>query len=203
MKYYYFFILTLSLFLIAITVNPFTEEYMFVNPIPYMLAHYSLFGAGILISYYTLSKKNFPLNKNISLTIGVLIAFIWHYPLFFNLGAESLFIRIIEEITLFIGGILIGFSLKEITRNMKVLLLALWMIGDSILSLILMVSPNLYTTVYSVKELEYLGIIMFLMMNLIAVYILLNYINKMLSEEKDIVNEDYQRNPYSKNKNYV
>lgn len=170
---------------------------MFVNPIPYMLAHYSLFGAGILLSYFIIRRKI--VDKSIAVTVGASTAFLWHYPYFFNLGAEILSIRVIEEISLLIGGLMIGSSLKELSRNFKVLLLALWMIGDSILSLILMISPSLYTAVYTPQELEYVGIIMFLMMNLIAVYILLTYINNLLRDEKDVVNEDYQRNTYPKN----
>nr|WP_252973143.1 DUF1404 domain-containing protein [Saccharolobus solfataricus] len=185
------------IFLIAISVNPFTEEYMFVNPIPYMLAHYSLFGAGILISYYLVKRKI--VDKHIGFPVGASIAFLWHYPFFFNLGAEILSVRLIEEITLLVGGLIIGSSLKELNRSFKVLLLALWMIGDSLLSLILMISPSLYTTLYAPKELEYLGIIMFLMMNLIAVYILLNYINNLLRDEENVVNKDYERNSYPKN----
>jgi Protein of unknown function (DUF1404). len=110
--------------------------------------------------------------------------------IFFNLGAEILSVRLIEEVSLVIGGLMIGSSLKELSRNFKVLLLALWMIGDSILSLILMISPSLYTTVYAPQGLEYVGIIMFLMMNLIAVYLLLKYVNNLLRDEKDVVNEN-------------
>lgn len=94
---------------------------------------------------------------------------------------------------------MVGLSLREISRNIKVLLLALWMIGDTLLSSILMINPAFYTTIYNQQELKYLGIIMFLMMNLIAVYILLSYVNKMLSEEKDVINEDYQRKAYTQN----
>lgn len=190
----YFFIIILSIFLIIITVNPFTEELMYNNPIPYMLAHYSLFASGILLSYYMLKREIL----RGGVFIGIIIALIWHYPFFFDMGARILWIRIIEEITLFLGGFMLGSSLQKLKKNYKILLLVLWMIGDTFLSSVLMINPSSYTTIYNAQELEYLGIIMFLMMNLIAVYILLTYINKMLNEEKDIVNEDYQRNPYAK-----
>ncbi|ACR42982.1 DUF1404 domain-containing protein [Saccharolobus islandicus] len=196
-NYFFIAVLIFCIFLIAVSVNPFTEEYMFINPIPYMLAHYSLFGAGILLSYYIIRRKI--VDKSIAVIVGASIAFLWHYPYFFNLGAEILSVRLIEEVSLVIGGLMIGSSLKELSRNFKVLLLALWMIGDSILSFILMISPSLYTTVYSPQGLEYVGIIMFLMMNLIAVYLLLKYVNNLLRDEKDVVNEDYQRNTYPKN----
>ncbi|QGA68155.1 DUF1404 domain-containing protein [Sulfolobus sp. E11-6] len=192
-------ILILCIFLIVVSVNPFTEEVMFNNPIPYMLAHYSLFGAGILLSYYIIRRKI--VNKSVAVTVGASIAFLWHYPYFFNLGAEILSVRLIEEVSLLIGGLMVGSSLRELSRNFKIFLLALWMIGDSILSLILMISPSLYTTLYTSQGLEYLGIIMFLMMNLIAVYLLLNYVNNLLRDEKDVINEDYQRNAYPKNEN--
>lgn len=189
--------MVLFVFLIIATINPFTEEYMSVNPIPYMLAHYSLFSAGIIFSYYLYKSKQ--INASLSLIIGIIIAFIWHYPYFFNLGVKILWIRAIEEISLLFGGFMVGLSLREISRNIKVLLLALWMIGDTLLSSILMINPAFYTTIYNQQELKYLGIIMFLMMNLIAVYILLSYVNKMLSEEKDVINEDYQRKAYTQN----
>ncbi|ADB88298.1 conserved hypothetical protein [Saccharolobus islandicus L.D.8.5] len=187
-NYFFIAVLIFCIFLIAVSVNPFTEEYMFISPIPYMLAHYSLFGAGILLSYYIIRRKI--VDKSIAVIVGASIAFLWHYSYFFNLGAEILSVRLIEEVSLVIGGLMIGSSLKELSRNFKVLLLALWMIGDSILSLILMISPSLYTTVYAPQGLEYVGIIMFLMMNLIAVYLLLKYVNNLLRDEKDVVNEN-------------
>lgn len=169
---------------------------MYVNPIPYMLAHYSLFGSGLLLSYFVFKKKL--IRTEISLSLGIFIAVLWHYPLFFNLGAIFLWIRMIEEVTLFLGGYMVGYSLNDLGKNYKILLLAMWMAGDTILSSMLMINPSVYTHIYSSTELKYLGIIMFLMMNLIAVYILLSYVNKMLSQEGDVVDKNYERNPYPK-----
>ncbi len=160
-----------------------------------MLAHYSLFGSGLLLSYFVFKKKL--TSTGISIFLGIFIGILWHYPLFFNLGAKILWIRVIEEVSLFLGGYMIGYSLNDLGKY-KILLLAMWMAGDTVLSSILMISPSLYTHIYSLTELKYLGIIMFLMMNLIAVYILLSYVNKMLSQEGDVVNKDYEGNPYPK-----
>lgn len=179
----HFFIPLLSLFLIVISVNPFIEDLMYSSAITYMLSHYSLFCSGILISYYVIRREIFI--RSASVITGVAIAFIWHYPYFFNIGAEFLWVRVVEESSLFFGGFLIGSSLRNLGNTTKFILLVLWMIGDSVLSLILMISPSLYTSYYSPRQLEYLGIIMFLLMTFIAVFVLLSFINSMLEEEKE------------------
>jgi len=177
------FFIIISVFLIIITINPYTETYMSINPIPYMLAHYSLYASGILLAYFVYDRLK-PLNKYISLVIGIFLAVTWHIPFFFNLGVYNLWIRLIEELSLFIGGYFMGHSIKGLSRNFNLFLLALWMIADTYLSALLMIYPSLYTTLYNTQSLQYLGVIMFLMMNTLVVYLLLQYVIKIFKEEK-------------------
>ncbi|WP_048098607.1 DUF1404 domain-containing protein [Candidatus Acidianus copahuensis] len=164
----------------VITVNPSVEELMNYNVIPYMLAHYSLFAAGSLLGYSSSKKTTF------AVIPGIFLGILWHIPFFFNLGVTFLWIRGIEEFSLVIGGYLLGVSLHDLGWKIKTALLVLWMLGDTFLSTTLMISPALYTKVYPISQPYILGIIMFLLMNIVVVSILLEFMyKKMLSEEKE------------------
>ncbi|MCY0860560.1 MAG: DUF1404 domain-containing protein [Sulfolobaceae archaeon] len=182
--------LIFSLILIVFTVNPLVEELMNINIIPYMLAHYSLFISGILIGYFYSVLKRSPWH----LIPGVALGVLWHLPFFFNLGAIYLYIRIVEEFTLFLGGLLLGTSLHCVNNTVKILLFALWMVGDTYLSALFMISPLSYTRVYPPSQTSITGIIMFLLMNTIVVFILLEYMYRyMVKEEKEFEQKSGQK----------
>lgn len=178
-----FFPLLLSIILLIITVNPYVENLMNVNPIPYMLAHYSLYASGIFISYYVLRlKKNH--HVYLPLMLGIFLAVLWHLPYFFNLGIINLAIRGIEEATLFLGGLFMGIAMKSLSMKYKIALLILWMLGDMYVAGVLMIVPREYTYLYSIAQLSLLGIIMFLMMTFIDAFLLTFYFYKLMLEEK-------------------
>jgi hypothetical protein len=172
MKYY-----LISFLLIISFINPWVEELMFHDPLPYMLSHYSLFTAGVLISY----KRIKPYNIILNIIVGSLLVILWHTPLLFSLGASNLVYRIIDEFCIILSGIIIGSTIPYLRFNYKMLLLALWMLGDTYLSIIFMAFPEQYSIYYKASEFYITGIVMFVIMNAVSVYLIILYFSKLLS----------------------
>jgi len=171
----------LSIILLIITLNPFVEELGFSNVIPYMLSHYSLFSAGALLGY----KRRSFMSSIYSILVSCIIVSLLHYPTLFYLGGTNLYFRILDNILLVLSGFLVGSSLELISSTLKFLLLGLWMLGDTYLSVIFMGFPEAYVKgPYTPEQYYTLGIIMFVIMNAVAVYLIILYFNKLLSSDK-------------------
>ncbi|AWR96791.1 DUF1404 domain-containing protein [Acidianus sulfidivorans JP7] len=156
--------------LVVAFVNPYTEFLQFTNPIVYMLDHYALYAAGVLIGY-----KLFR-GSIVEFILGLIPAVFWHIPYFFALGASFITFRALCEITLFGGGILAGAYIPKMSLNIKIASLASYMLADSILSIFFILSYPQYSNVdYSFLKwgpgaLPPVGISMFVVMNLILIY---------------------------------
>jgi hypothetical protein len=158
-------------------VNPYVEYLMFYEPSLLMLSHYSITISGVLIGkrFLTSSKK--------LLIIGIVSVVFWHLPLGWYLASTVLLFRIISELTLLFGGIIIGSIIDNLNLTLKLILLALWMIGDTALSILFLVVNPLYTNLtypvlYSPEKLPLAGVIMFTIMNVILIYIIARLFRK-------------------------
>ncbi|WP_231136409.1 DUF1404 family protein [Acidianus ambivalens] len=78
-----------------------------------MLDHYAIYGAGVLLGYKLL-RTNFYL-----FLLGAIPAGFWHIPLFFALGASFVQYRTIEELTLFLGGLIAGGYIPQMKLSGK------------------------------------------------------------------------------------
>ncbi|MUM65728.1 DUF1404 domain-containing protein [Acidianus infernus] len=162
--------LILPIALLVAFLNPFIQGLEFTNPIVYMLDHYAIYGAGVLLGYKLL-RTNFYL-----FLLGVIPAGFWHIPLFFALGASFIQYRTIEELTLFLGGLIAGGYIPQMKLSGKVGALAVYMLADSILSIFFILEYKQYTHEcfpfldYTPSQLPFVGISMFAVMNVILVY---------------------------------
>ncbi|MEM0173948.1 MAG: DUF1404 family protein [Sulfolobaceae archaeon] len=172
----------ISIILLIITINPFTEDLGFKNVIPYMLSHYSLFTAGALLGY---KRRLGILNPTFSIVFSSSMIILLHYPIIFYLGGTNIYFRILDNLLLIFSGYLIGSIVDLISSILKFSLLGLWMLGDTYLSILFMAFPEPYVRYpYTADQYYTLGIIMFVIMNSVAVYLIILYFNKLFSSEK-------------------
>ncbi|WP_338604363.1 DUF1404 domain-containing protein [Sulfolobus tengchongensis] len=168
--------LILPIILLVIAINPFVESIEFYEPAVYMISHYLVYFSGIYIGYRYFK------GDLISLILGLIPPIIWHLPYFFALGAAFITFRAILEITLLVGGILAGSTIKYMKFYLKVTLFALWMLGDTALAIIFIVSLPIYSNLdfkfspYSPSSLPLAGVSMFIAMNVFLGYVLAKYI---------------------------
>ncbi|AWR98284.1 DUF1404 domain-containing protein [Acidianus sulfidivorans JP7] len=168
--------LAIPIAFLIIAINPFTELLEPTYEALYMAMHYVLYIGGFLLGYEAFK------GSRLYLIPGIIIPVFWHIPLFFNIGAAYLGIRILEDLSLYFGGLLAGSTLWNLNNASKVILFVLWMMGDSVLSVILIVGwPPYSNQVYSFSpftESEELitGLTMFGIMTVIFIYI----VTKML-----------------------
>ncbi|TRM95892.1 hypothetical protein DJ527_13155, partial [Sulfolobus sp. F1] len=134
--------LALSVALIVIFVNPVMEVLQGINPIIYMLDHYALYLAGLIFG------SKFFKGSIHTLILGVIPAIFWHYPLFFDLAGASITFRLLCEATLFLGGLLAGSFIPVASLRSKVILFALYMLGDTLLSIFFILGYPQYSNVY-------------------------------------------------------
>ncbi|MCY0859239.1 MAG: DUF1404 family protein [Sulfolobaceae archaeon] len=173
-----FFIYIPILLLIA-TLNPLVLSYIRVTPVALMLAHYSLFASGLLLGYGLLKGSKFGL-------IGVIPAIVFHYPELFVLSAINPFVTAIDFTFMFLGGLLLGSSLKAIGYWLKVTLFVLYMIGDTALAVLFVAYFPIYSppavpfSPYTTGEFVLLGYIMFAIMNGILAYVMVDILRKLL-----------------------
>lgn len=158
--------------LVLAFVNPVTEEIMFKQEGVFMASHYALAIAGALVGYYYFSSKSY------FAYLGSLQIVIWHLPVLFTLGGGIPLFRALDEVSLFIGGFLIGIAVKEMKLIEKVLLFVLWMLGDTTLAVVLVISYPFYTSPplsfspYPVSEEPITGYVMIIAMTVILGFLI-------------------------------
>ncbi|BFH73121.1 DUF1404 family protein [Sulfurisphaera javensis] len=159
------------IFLDIILVIPFTFKFLSLSPSIPMLLHYLILGVSIFIAH----KSSYSLPK-VYLVLALPIIVFWHLPWFFDLATSLYPIWIIDVISLTISGVLVGSSMKNFSVNYIIFLFFLWMIGDSFLSYMWIIANPLYASPYSIYpryELPAAGSIVFVIMDILGVYILL------------------------------
>jgi hypothetical protein len=135
-----------------------------------MLDHYALYAAGVIIGYKMFKGSIY------SFFIGIIPAVFWHLPYFFALAAAFIEFRALCELTLFIGGVLAGSYIYKMSLTVRIISLAVYMLGDTLLSIFFILGyPQYSNAVYpflswSSGELPAVGIAMLIVMNLILVY---------------------------------
>jgi len=77
----------------------------------------------------------------------------------------------------FLGGFSAGFSVPSKSGVFKATLFGLWVLSDTVLSVIFLVNPKLYTDYppYSPSELQIVGVAMILFMNVIVAIVIYLY----------------------------
>jgi hypothetical protein len=164
---------------LIIAVNPYTEIMEFKYQWLFMTTHYLLYIAGFVLSYKIMR------GSILYLIPGIILPVFWHLPQFFALAGAYIIWRILNDSTLFIGGMFAGMTITKLSNAIKVLLLVLWMSGDSVLSVILIVGwPPYSNQVYPfspfpVSQEIYTGIVMFGIMTAIFVYIVINMLRSI------------------------
>lgn len=171
--------LAIPILFLVISINPITEILEPKYQILYMATHYITYIGGFLFGYKAF--RGSPLY----LLLGIGIPIFWHIPLFFNLGAALIEIRLIEDLSLFLGGFMAGLTMEKLNNAVKIALFILWMAGDSVLSVILIVGWPPYTNqVYTFSPFDisqelYTGLGMFGIMMVIFVYVIIRMLRSM------------------------
>lgn len=163
--------------LVALFVNPWVEAGEASSPTLFMFSHYALFGAGMLLG--TALGRGRP-----GLWVfGVFFALLWHTPQGFALSAALPPFRAAEEASMFLGGLLTGSSLRFMGEKTRLVLLALWVVGDTLLSVIFIGRPQLYSQAahspYVSSGFPVTGVAMVFLMNALLAYLLYRYVENI------------------------
>lgn len=171
--------LIVPLLFLIIAINPITEALDSKYEALYMAMHYVLYTGGFILGYVGFR------GSKVYLIPGIVIPVFWHIPYFYNLGGAYLSVRIIEDISLYLGGLVMGSTIHGLNNATKTILFVLWMMGDSVLSVLLIAGwPPYSNQVYpfspfSVEDGFWTGIVMFVIMTVIFVYIIIGFIRTM------------------------
>lgn len=170
-------VLAFSAALVAAFTNPFAERLEYSNPTLFMLSHYALFLAGLLAgpTLFRLGRPLWP--------VGVFFAVFWHVPQAFALSAALAAYRVLEEFTMFLGGLLVGLNVHAMGDRTKLALIALWVVGDTLLSVLFIARPQLYADAphspYTSSGFLAAGVSMAILANAFIGYLLYNYVRKV------------------------
>jgi hypothetical protein len=163
--------LSLSIFLLLLSVNPLTEHVEYSDVIVFMLTHYAIFASGLLL------LRTVRANALLILP-SALIAALWHLPLPFYLSSHFPLYRYAMEASLFCAGALAGASIQAMSNMWRAVALGLWIISDTALSVIFLSYPSIYDMgrdPYPLWQFPVLGIFMILLMNIIVALLLYTY----------------------------
>jgi hypothetical protein len=174
-----------ALLLIALSVNPVTEKIDGTNAIVFMFSHYALFLAGFLISFRVFRTGRY------MLIAGTFLAAIWHLPVPFAISGASAAYRLLEEIAMIAAGFLIGSSVGQFSSFSKSILFALWIAGDTALSVVFILFPEIYShsdlpvSPFPPGQFVILGVLMVFFMNSViaaVVYLHVRRFGNLLSD---------------------
>jgi hypothetical protein len=170
-----------SVILIVASVNPLVEKLDSTSAVVFMFTHYSLFAAGILLGgILFLARRGL-------WAAGAAIAVLWHVPQLFALSAGSDTFRALEELTMILGGLLVGLGARAASVKTRLLLVALWVAGDTALSILFIADPYVYSNVvigyspYPPEAFPPTGIAMVLFMNIVVAYLVYVYVKRINS----------------------
>jgi len=161
--------------------NPWVFNWIRQSPLPLMLSHYSLFSAGGVLGYTRIRK-----GKAEGLA-GVLPAILWHLPEAFALSGSTPFFTVVDLSTMFLGGLLIGASVRWMRDKLKVSLLVLWMASDTALSVLFLISSPIYSkeeipfSPYVPQQFFAVGVVMIGIMNVVLIVILYYFFRKVVN----------------------
>ncbi|MEJ2769877.1 MULTISPECIES: DUF1404 domain-containing protein [unclassified Stygiolobus] len=153
-------------------INPSVEDLMFNEEFVFMASHYALVFAGSLIGYYYWGNK---FRTSLLGYLGSLLVVFWHFPQLFVLGGAEIPFRALDELSMFFGGVLLGMGVKNMRLIEKLLLLVLWMLGDTTLAVILVISYPFYNippSPYPLSQEPVTGYVMVIAMTFVLGYII-------------------------------
>ncbi len=160
--------------LLAASVNPYVEHLQYQNPIPFMLSHYALFAAGLLLGRSYLRLPGW------FLAMGAAVAVYWHLPGPFAASSSLFPYRAVEELSMVAGGVLAGGA--RVGARVEQASFALWVAGDTALSVVFISWPAPYSippSSFSPQEFPLTGVAMILLMNLIVAFVIYAYLRRM------------------------
>jgi len=114
----------------ALVLVPPIDSIIRIEPAAYMASHYVIYGLGIV------SGARIGKGGAACLAVGIAIAVLWHLPWTFALGAANTLIRALDAATNLVGGICMGMYAASANPATQLVLLALYMGGDSYLAAI-------------------------------------------------------------------
>jgi hypothetical protein len=153
--------------LVGLFVNPWAQSLMYTDPLPYMLSHYALYTSGMLLGTYLRRIPRYVA------PLGALPPVVWHLPSMFTLGGVDGSFRLLDHLTMFSGGLLMGSYVSSSGAVTKVILFALYMVGDTYLAIVFLLGGAAYTvdSPYSPGQFSTLGLAMLILMNIITAYV--------------------------------
>jgi Protein of unknown function (DUF1404). len=163
MKKYLFFILPFPLI-----VNPLTEQMYQENLLALMASHYALFFLGFLLGVKTSPRRLW--------FLGLIAPVLVHVPPLFQVFTTNEALRVLSEVSLVLSGTLLGSGLPLMSTKVRLFLFGSWMLGDTILSVDFLVGGENFAspfTPYSIYQVRDTGVFMFLIMNLVAFFIIM------------------------------
>lgn len=173
---------------IAVLVSPYVEKLDGQSALVFMLSHYSLALAGLLLGIYFVKWPRW-------LWIpGVALLVLWHVPLLFDLSARLLTFRVPEEASILVGGLLVGSSFLQMKPKLKLSLFGGWLLADSALSAIFIVAPNVYSSLpaspFASDQFVITGVSMVIFMNLAIAYIVSIYVRHFQKMQRALNNSE-------------
>ncbi|BAB65094.1 DUF1404 domain-containing protein [Sulfurisphaera tokodaii] len=169
------------LVLLIIFLNPVVESYETLYQWLFMLAHYSLFIGGLLLTYRLIKGTPF-----LIIPSGVIAVF-WHLPMYFNLAAAFTSYRILNDLTLVLAGILAGIGSGKLSLLQKFSLIIVWMTADTAYSIVFLLENPAYSNVvysfspYTPSQEINTAVVMWIIMSIIIAYIAGKFLKELLS----------------------
>lgn len=177
LKLIYFFIIIFIVF-----GNPLFFDFLPESPIIPMLTHYFLISIFAYLGY----KETIKYNRWLLLA-AISVIVLWHLPWLFDISTKNIVFWDLDVSTISLSSIALGSSLKYLKEGVIIFLFSLWMLGESFLSYFWIVNPSLYSRPFSIyyqSQFPLAGTIMFLVMNLIGVYVILKLLFSKVFNEK-------------------
>lgn len=143
-----------------------------ISPIVPMVTHYLLVTIFMYNGYKVINTKTKV--KSQTLLIAIMILVIWHLPWFFDLATKEILLWNLDVLTISLSAYVLGSYLKGLDFNIELLLFALWMLGESLLSYLWIVNPYIYSKPYSIynsSQFPPAGTLMFFLMNIVGAYV--------------------------------
>jgi hypothetical protein len=165
--------------------NPYVENIQGQSALLFMLSHYSLALAGLLIGIYFAKWPGW------FWIPGVALLSVWHFPLLFDLSARLLVYRAPEEASILLGGLLIGSCFRMLSPKLKLSLFAAWLLADSALSAIFIIAPRVYSSLpaspFASDQFVLTGVSMVIFMNLAIAYIVSIYVRQFHRSQNALI----------------
>jgi len=178
-----FFSYTISIFLASGMVNPIALSLLSKDPLILMLSHYSLFTSGAILGYFGFRGNVW---RPIAYT-GLIPPVLFHLPVLFVYSALYPTWTLADYTAMLLGGFLLGAGLKRMRILEKITIFVLYMIGDTLLAVLLVLGYPVYSpplvqfSPFTTGQFYGVAYVMFLIMNSILFGVIGYVFKKFLS----------------------